>query len=93
MVPKDLIRRFVEINGQPGIVTFLGSVPFSVFTLDVVAGKISQIYVVTNPEKLKRLPSLASLVLLIFHSDFSRRLSRILVLAGLRGQASPTILG
>jgi RNA polymerase sigma-70 factor (ECF subfamily) len=61
LVPKDLVRRFVEINGQLGIATFLGENPFSVFTLDVHDGRISRIYVVTNPEKLKRIPPLESL--------------------------------
>jgi RNA polymerase sigma-70 factor, ECF subfamily len=61
LVPKNLVRRFVEINGQPGIVTYLDGNPFSVFSLDILGGLVSQIYVVTNPEKLKRLPLLASL--------------------------------
>lgn len=60
LVPKNLVRRFVAINGQPGIVTFLDGKPFSVFTLDASGERISRIYVVTNPEKLKRIPSLAS---------------------------------
>ncbi len=60
-VPENLARRFVEINGQPGILSFLDGNPFSVFTIDVSEGRISHIYVVTNPEKLKRLPPLASL--------------------------------
>jgi RNA polymerase sigma-70 factor (ECF subfamily) len=59
LVPKNLVRRFVEINGQPGIVTFLDGRPFSVFTLDVSNQLVSHVYVVTNPEKLKRIPSLA----------------------------------
>jgi RNA polymerase sigma-70 factor (ECF subfamily) len=61
LVPKNLVRRFVEINGKPGIVTFLEDHPFSVFTLDAADGLVSRIYVITNPEKLKRLPPLASL--------------------------------
>jgi len=61
LVPKNLIRRFVEINGHPGIVTLLDGRPFSVFTLDAADGLISNIYVVTNPEKLKRIPPLQSL--------------------------------
>ncbi len=60
LVPKNLVRRFVEINGQPGIVSFLDGRPFSVFTLDVADGLISHIYVVTNPEKLRRIPRLES---------------------------------
>ena len=62
LVPKNLVRRFAEINGQPGIVSFLDGRPFSVFTLDVVDGLISCIYVVTNPEKLRRIPPLESFV-------------------------------
>lgn len=61
LVPKNLVRHFVEINGQPGIVTFLDRIPFSVFTLDVADGRVSQIYVITNPDKLKGLPPLESL--------------------------------
>jgi RNA polymerase sigma-70 factor (ECF subfamily) len=61
LVPKNLVRRFVEINGQPGIVTYLDGSPFSVFTIYIAEGRVSQIYVITNPEKLKRLPLLASL--------------------------------
>ena len=61
LVPKNLVRRSVGINGQPGIVSFLDGRPFSVFTLDVTAGLISGIYVVTNPEKLKKIPLLESL--------------------------------
>jgi RNA polymerase sigma-70 factor (ECF subfamily) len=61
LVPQNLVRRFVEINGQPGIVSFRDARPFSVFTLNVSGERISHIYVVTNPEKLKRIPPLASL--------------------------------
>ena len=61
LVPKDLVRRFVEINGRPGIISFLDARPFSVFTVDVADGVISRIYVVTNPEKLARLPQMKDL--------------------------------
>ena len=61
LVPKNLVRRFLEINGQPGIVTYLDGSPFSVFTLYIAEGRVSQVFVITNPEKLTRLPLLASL--------------------------------
>lgn len=61
LVPKNLVRRFLEINGQPGIVTYLDGTPFSVFTLYIAEGRVSQVFVITNPEKLTRLPLLASL--------------------------------
>jgi RNA polymerase sigma-70 factor (ECF subfamily) len=69
LVPKNLVRRPVEINGKPGIVSFLDGQPFSVFTLDVADGLISHIYVVTNPTKLKRIPPLESFHLPEFHSQ------------------------
>jgi RNA polymerase sigma-70 factor, ECF subfamily len=61
LVPKNLVRRFVQVNGQPGMVTFLDEKPFSVFTLAVFGARIFNIFVVTNPEKLERLPALATL--------------------------------
>jgi len=61
LVPKDLVRRYVEINGRPGIVSYQEGMPFSVFTIDVSEGRISRIYVITNPAKLKRLPPLTTL--------------------------------
>ena len=61
LVPKNLVRRFAEVNGGPGIITFLDGRPFSVFTLDVADCLICRIYVVTNPEKLSRLPQLQDL--------------------------------
>src|SRR5579864_7154731 len=61
LVPANLVRRFVEINGQPGIVSFLDGRAFSVFMVDVAGGLVSRLYVVTNPEKLKLMPLLESL--------------------------------
>jgi len=61
LVPKDLVRRHVEINGRPGIVSYHEGRPFSVFTIDISENRISRIYVITNPDKLKRLPPLATL--------------------------------
>jgi RNA polymerase sigma-70 factor, ECF subfamily len=57
-VPKTLVRREIEINGRPGIISFLDGRPFSTFTIEVLAGNISRVYVVTNPDKLKNLPAL-----------------------------------
>lgn len=57
-VPPNVIRRIAEINGQPGVVSYVGGRPFAVFTVDVADGFIQNLYVVTNPEKLARLPGL-----------------------------------
>jgi RNA polymerase sigma-70 factor (ECF subfamily) len=58
LVPKNLVRRMAQINGQPGIVAYLEGRPYSVFTLDITDGQIRNIYIVTNPEKLAHLPPL-----------------------------------
>lgn len=60
LVPKDLVRRITQINGAPGVVSYLHGKPFSVLTLDVVKARIRAIYIVTNPEKLSHLPELAA---------------------------------
>jgi RNA polymerase sigma-70 factor (ECF subfamily) len=59
LVPRDLVRRMAQINGAPGVVSYLHGKPFSVLTLDVIKGRIRAIYIVTNPEKLAHLPDLA----------------------------------
>ena len=50
------LQRIVEINGEPGIVSYVEGRPQSVFTIEVNDGRIRAIYIVTNPEKLSHLP-------------------------------------
>lgn len=57
LVPGNLIRRQAQINGQPGVVTYLDGRPFAALTLDASGGRIHNIYIVANPEKLARLPA------------------------------------
>jgi len=58
VVPKDLVTRLAQINGQPGIVSYRQGKPFSVLSLEIVGGHIKAIYVVTNPQKLAHLQDL-----------------------------------
>src|SRR5713226_1183509 len=58
LVPHNLLTRITMINGQPGIVSYLDSKPYSVLTLDTRDGRIRAIYVLTNPEKLAHLAKL-----------------------------------
>ena len=60
LVPGKLVRRVVEVNGEPGVVSYLEGKPFSVLTLDGSESSIRAIYLVTNPEKLSRLRELPS---------------------------------
>jgi RNA polymerase sigma-70 factor, ECF subfamily len=50
------LQRIVEVNGEPGIVSYVEGRPQSVFTIEAKDGRIRAIYIVTNPEKLSRLP-------------------------------------
>ena len=55
LVPRNLIRRVAQINGEPGVVSYIDGRPYSVFTMDIADGRVRNIYIVTNPEKLAHL--------------------------------------
>jgi len=57
-MPKDTVRRFTEINGQPGIVAYDHGQVYGVLIVDIAAGRICNLYIVSNPDKLALLPSL-----------------------------------
>jgi RNA polymerase sigma-70 factor, ECF subfamily len=58
LLPADVVRRFAQINGQPGIIIYHLGQAFGVLTMDVAEGLIRNIYIVRNPDKLALLPSL-----------------------------------
>jgi RNA polymerase sigma-70 factor (ECF subfamily) len=58
LVPKNLVFRLAQINGEPGLVSYLDGKAYSVLTLEAGAGHIQTIYVVTNPEKLAHISDL-----------------------------------
>jgi RNA polymerase sigma-70 factor, ECF subfamily len=58
LVPKDLQIHLTQVNGDPGIVSYLNGKPYSVLTFDASEDHIYAVYVVTNPEKLARVPPL-----------------------------------
>jgi RNA polymerase sigma-70 factor, ECF subfamily len=55
-VPSERIVRIVPINGLAGLVSYFNGCTGSAISFDVQAGQIRNIYIVTNPEKLERLP-------------------------------------
>ena len=57
-VPRNVLRRMAQINGQAGLVSYVDGRPFSVFTVDIADGRIHAVYIVSNPEKLAHLPEL-----------------------------------
>jgi RNA polymerase sigma-70 factor (ECF subfamily) len=57
-VPVGVTMRIAQVNGQPGVIYLTpDGRPGCVLTLDVVDGRLRNIYVVTNPEKLASLPA------------------------------------
>lgn len=58
LLPKGLVRRRCNINGQPAIVSYLDGRPHSVFSIEVAGDRLRNIYIVSNPDKLSRLPEL-----------------------------------
>ena len=60
LLPPGITRQFAEINGQPGVIAYHNGKVFGVLSLDVVGGRVRNIYIVRNPDKLGRLPDLPS---------------------------------
>src|SRR5437867_12738120 len=56
LMSLNVLQRIVQVNGEPGIVSYLDGRPQSVFTLEARGGRIQAIYIVTNPVKLSHLP-------------------------------------
>jgi RNA polymerase sigma-70 factor (ECF subfamily) len=50
--PKHFVRRVLELNGDPAIVTFDGPLVFSAVLLSIAGGKIHRVFVCADPAKL-----------------------------------------
>jgi RNA polymerase sigma-70 factor (ECF subfamily) len=57
-VPKEVHGHVAHINGKRALIAYLNGKPFSVVSLNVSKGRIKDVFVVTNPDKLARLPEL-----------------------------------
>ena len=58
LLPANLVRKVAQINGAPGVLSYLQGRPHSVLALNIADGRIRNIYIVSNPDKLARLPQL-----------------------------------
>jgi len=56
-VPADIVTRLASINGELGAISYHAGKPFSVITLDIADVRIRAVYIVSNPQKLARLPA------------------------------------
>jgi RNA polymerase sigma-70 factor, ECF subfamily len=48
--------RFAEINGQPGVIAYVDGEPASVLTFEFSNGRIRNVFIVRNPDKLRAMP-------------------------------------
>ena len=48
----DLHVEVADVNGAPGVVAWVGDAPFLTMSLVVVDGRVEQVLVVRNPDKL-----------------------------------------
>jgi RNA polymerase sigma-70 factor (ECF subfamily) len=56
-VPANIVTRLASINGELGAISYHEGKPFSVITLEVADGRISVVYIVSNPQKLAHVPT------------------------------------
>jgi RNA polymerase sigma-70 factor (ECF subfamily) len=57
--PEDYRFRLARVNGQPGILNYIAGEPYVVVTLDIRDGRIQEIDVIRNPDKLRGVPALS----------------------------------
>ena len=57
-VPEDLRLRVALINGQPGMLLYRTGVPAVILTLEMHDGRIWEIDLIANPDKLRGVPAL-----------------------------------
>lgn len=55
LVPQTLVHRYTTVNGEIGVVSYLDGRAFAVLTVDISESRISNLYIVTNPDKLMHL--------------------------------------
>jgi RNA polymerase sigma-70 factor, ECF subfamily len=55
--PHSFTVRIANINGWPGMVTYINDLPYFIMTLDIVDGRIQEIDIVANPDKLRGVPA------------------------------------
>ena len=55
-VPKEVIGHVAQINGKRAVIGYLHGKPFSVVSVNISGGRIKDVFVVTNPDKLAHLP-------------------------------------
>ncbi|MFI2205263.1 RNA polymerase sigma-70 factor [Streptomyces sp. NPDC020192] len=53
--PAGMSYRFVEANGGPAVLVMHGDQPDNLFQLEIADGRVTTVYIVRNPDKLRHL--------------------------------------
>lgn len=56
-IPDGFTLQVASINRRPGIITYVNQQPYTIITLDIVDGRIQEIDIVANPDKLQHVPA------------------------------------
>jgi RNA polymerase sigma-70 factor, ECF subfamily len=56
---KELASCWMQVNGELALVSYCDGQPFSVLTIGVAGSRICNIFIVSNPDKLARIPMLS----------------------------------
>ncbi len=59
-IPAGFVMRTAEVNGQTALIGYQDGRPFIVMSLEIVNGRVQNIYNVLNPDKLRGIPPLAA---------------------------------
>jgi RNA polymerase sigma-70 factor (ECF subfamily) len=59
LAPENTVVRPAEINGEPGLITYIDGKPFNTLSFELDRDRIVAIRVVVNPDKLITVPPLA----------------------------------
>jgi RNA polymerase sigma-70 factor (ECF subfamily) len=57
--PADMVFRPAGVNGRPGMILYTGGRPYSVMTFEAAGGKIGDVDIIVNPDKLHGVPPLS----------------------------------
>ena len=57
---ENVVIRRAQINGQPGLLGYINGIAETAVIVDIADGRIQNVYIVRNPDKLTRLPLLST---------------------------------
>lgn len=55
-LPEEIVHQTAQINGRPGLLTYFNGQPYSALIFEMDGERIRNIFIVSNPDKLTRLP-------------------------------------